>query len=460
MKSKMKYILAALLVMGLIFGTIASVASQNEESDIASDAVSQIEDNNNAVNDVVAEDMHPDIHRMLIQGKQIFRFDTFGDQAFWGDTLKLHKAILGAANGGVGPGVSPKTALAVGLKVDVAALPDSLKTALRNNAVNLNDPAVTIKLLKLNSVLGVKGIFNGTGKLVSLGVTCAFCHSTVDNSFAPGIGFRRDGWPNRDLNVGAIISLSPNLQPIASRLHTNVATVKTVLNSWGPGKYDGILNMDGKAFRPDGKSAAALLPAIFGLAGINLHTYEGWGSVSYWNAYVANTQLRGKGRFFDPRLNNPAKYPLAVETGDWNLSTKPDLISSKLPALLAYQISLIAPKPPASSFNAEAATRGRIIFNGKAGCSRCHVPPTYVEPGWSMHKGSEIGIDNFQADRSPDGMYRTTPLKGLFTRTKGGFYHDGRFATLMDVVNHYNTFFRLGLSPGQKNDLVQFLKSL
>lgn len=429
------------LVIGLVFGTIVSAASIDEENSIDSTSPEAMTD-------------------MIRQGKQIFRFDTFGDEDFWGDTLGLHKVIAGKANSGVGPGLSPKTALGVGLKIDVDALPLKLKQDLKNNTIDLNNPAVTLALIKLNSVIGIKGTFSDKGKLVNIGATCAICHSTVDDSFAPGIGHRRDGWPNRDLNIGKIISLSPNLQPIADRLHTNVTTVKKVLNSWGPGKYDAILNMDGKAFRPDGKSAAVLIPAAFGLEGINLHTYTGWGSISYWNAYVANTQLRGNGMFFDPRLNDVDKFPLAVESGDWNLSNKPDMISSKLPALQLYQLSITAPTPPIGSFNVNSANRGKKLFNGKAGCSRCHIPPTYVEPGWSMHKGKEIGIDNFQADRSPDGMYRTTPLKGLFTRMKGGFYHDGRFGTLMDVVNHYNNFFRLRLSLGEKRDLVEFLKSI
>jgi hypothetical protein len=236
--------------------------------------------------------------------------------------------------------------------------------------------------------------------------------------------------------------------------------VKKVLASWGPGRYDAELNMDGKAFRPDGKTAATLLPAAFGLRGVNLHTYTGWGSVPYWNVYVAVTQMRGQGTFFDPRLNDPSKFPLAVKTGEWNIRPEQDMVSSKLPALHLYQISIPAPPPPAGSFDPAAAKTGEILFNTRANCSSCHVPPTFSEPGWPMHSADEIAIDDFQAKRSPDEMYRTTPLKGLFTRTKGGFYHDGRFQTLMDVVNHYNTFFRLGLSQAEKNDLVEYLKSL
>lgn len=398
--------------------------------------------------------------REFVKGRNIFRFDTFGDEAFWGDTLQLHQAIVGQGLGGVGPGVSPNTALAVGLKVDVDALPQALIQALTLGQVNLNDPATTRTLLGIDAVVGVRGFLNPDGTLRSIGITCAFCHSTVDNSFAPGIGRRLDGWANRDLNVGAIVALAPNLQAIADRLGVDVNTVRLVLNSWGPGKYDAELNQDGKAFRPDGGSAATLLPAAFGLAGVNLHTYAGWGSVTYWNAYVAVTQMRGKGTFFDPRMNNPVKFPIAVRTGDWNIRNDPDLVTFKLPALHFYQLGLSPPAPPPGSFDPLAARRGRVVFNIKANCVRCHVPPLYAEPGWPMHTAQEIGIDDFQAQRSPDGMYRTTPLKGLWTHMKGGFYHDGRFATLLDVVNHYNAFFVLGLTEQEKNDLIEYLKSL
>lgn len=228
----------------------------------------------------------------LQEGQNTFRYDTFGDQAFWGDTLKLHRAIAGSKLGGIGPGVSPKAALGIGLKVDVDALPGKLVKNLKRNKVNLNDPATTLTLLKYNAVVGVTGFFDKQGKITSIGIQCALCHSMVDNSLAPGIGRRLDGYANRDLNVGAIIALAPDLQAIASRLNVDVPTVKKAVLSWGPGKFDAELNQDGKAFRPDGKSAATLLPPAFGLAGINLHTWTGWGSVTYWNAYVANTQMR------------------------------------------------------------------------------------------------------------------------------------------------------------------------
>ena len=398
--------------------------------------------------------------RMLDEGKHTFRFDTFGDEAFWSDALQLHRAIEGAQFGGVGPGVSPATALAVGLKVDSEALPQSLISELKHGRVNLEDPATTLALLKLNAVVGVKGSFNGDGSLQSVGITCALCHSTVDNSFAPGIGKRLDGWANRDLNVGAISALSPNLKPVADLLGVSEATVRTVLQSWGPGRFDAELFLDGKAFRPDNKSASTLIPPAFGLAGVNLHTWTGWGSVTHWNAFVANLEMHGQGTFYDPRLNDPVKFPIAARAGFGNVRSNPDLITAKLPALHFYQLAIPAPAAPAGSFDSAAAQRGQAVFNGQAKCATCHVPPIYTEPGWNMHTPEEIGIDDFQAKRSPDERYRTAPLKGLWTHAKGGFYHDGRFATLRDVVEHYNSFLGTNLSEQQKTDLVEYLKSL
>jgi hypothetical protein len=407
---------------------------------------------------------------LIAEGKHIFRFDTFGDEDFWGGQLQLHQAIQGEQFGGVGPGVSPATALAVGLKVDVEALPRSLRRQLQQGKVDLDDPAVTLALIKLNAVVGVQGFFNDDGSLSSIGITCAFCHSTVDDSFAPGIGHRLDGWANRDLNVGAIVALSPDLGPFETLLGVDRATVVAVLNSWGPGKYDAELNLDGKAFNPQqitngvvtgtNVSGATLLPPAFGLAGVNLHTYTGWGSVPYWNAYVAILQMHGKGNFYDPRLDNAEQFPLAAANGFGHIQNPVDLVTPKLPALHAYQLSLLAPLPPQGSFNSRAAARGQRLFEGKANCASCHVPPLFTEPGWNLHTPEEIGIDSFQADRSPDRRYRTTPLKGLWTHTEGGFYHDGRFATLRDVVDHYDTLFSLRLTNREKNDLVEYLKSL
>lgn len=398
--------------------------------------------------------------RLIEEGRQIFRFDTFGDEAFWGDALQLHKAIAGARNGGVGAGLSPKAALAAGLKVDVHALPRALQHQLKAGKVDLNDPAVTVALIRLNAVVGIKGFFDTSGTLKSMGIQCAICHSTVDNSLAFGIGRRLDGWAARDLNIGLIISLAPNLTPYTDALGVDEATLKKVLNSWGPGRFDAILDKDGKAFRPDGGSAATLIPPAFGLAGVNLHTWTGFGSVPYWNAYVAVTEMHGKGTFFDARLNDPVQYPLAVKNGTFDVRDTPDLVTAKLPALHAYQLSLRAPKPPRGSFDEVAAARGKTLFSGKAQCASCHVPPLFTEPGNNLHSPSEIGIDAFQADRSPTHMYRTAPLAGLWTHQKPGFYHDGRFASLGAVVEHYNAVKTLGLSEQEKTDLVEYLKSL
>ncbi|HMJ27434.1 MAG TPA: hypothetical protein VK512_01795, partial [Xanthobacteraceae bacterium] len=312
--------------------------------------------------------------RMVEEGRQIFRFDTFGSEAFFGDALQLHRAIAGEKNGGVGGGVSPKTALAVGLKVDADALPDALKKQIAAGKVNLDDPAITLALLKLNAVVGVTGKFDNAGRIQSMGIQCAFCHSTVDNSFAPGIGKRLDGWANRDLNVGLIVSLAPNLRPFTDLLGVDAATVKKVLNSWGPGRFDALLDKDGKAFRPDGGQAGTLIPPAFGLAGVNLHTWTGFGSVPYWNAYVAVTEMHGSGTFFDARLNNPDQYPVAARSGAGNTRGTPDLVTSKLSALHFYQIAIPAPKAPAGSFDKSAAERGKDVFNERARCATCHVP--------------------------------------------------------------------------------------
>src|SRR5215475_7241420 len=289
--------------------------------------------------------------KLIEEGREIFRFDTFGSEAFWGDMLQLHKAIAGEKNGGIGPGVNPKTALSVGLKVDADALPKELVAQIKAGKVDLNDPATTVALLKLDSVVGVKGIFDKNGKLTSVGLRCAVCHSTVDDSFAPGIGRRLDGWANRDLNVGAIVSLAPRLEPVAQVLGTDVATVRAVLNSWGPGKFDAVLFLDGKAFRPDGKSASVLIPPAFGLAGVNLHTWTGWGSVPYWNAFVANLEMHGQGTFSDPRLDNADEFPVAAKAGFGHVRNVPDVVTPQLASLHFYQLGIPAPPPPQGSFD-------------------------------------------------------------------------------------------------------------
>jgi hypothetical protein len=397
--------------------------------------------------------------QLIEEGRQTFRHDTFGDEAFWSGALRLHEAIAGAAGGGVGDGVSPRTALAVGLKVDIEALPKALVRQLKAGAVDLDDPATTIALLGLDAVVGVHGTVVA-GRLESVGITCALCHSVVDDVLAPGIGRRLDGWANRDLNVGAIISLSPDLSPVSGILGVDEATVRAVLAGWGPGKFDAGLLIDGKALRPDGATAATLIPPAFGLAGVNLHTFTGWGSVPYWNAFVANLEMRGSGTFVDARLADPVQFPVAARTGAFDVRPAVDLVTPKLPALHYYQLSLPRPTPPRGSFDAEAARRGEALFTGRARCAGCHVPPLYTEPGWNLHTPAEIGIDDFQASRSPEGRYRTTPLGGLWSHQKGGFYHDGRFADLPAVVRHYDATFGLGLTEEELADLAEYLRSL
>jgi hypothetical protein len=421
---------------------------------------------------------------MIDQGRRIFRFDTFGDEGFWGGQLHLHHAIAGSSLGGVGPGLTPSAALDLGLKIDVDALPDPLVQRIRSGDVDLNNPATTLALLKLNAIVGLTGLFDAAGNgLTSIGIQCALCHSTINDSLRPGVGNRLDGWANRDLNIGAITVLAPNLQPVVDLLGVDEATVRQVLNSWGPGKFDAELFLDGKAFNPQqvshgvitgtNVSGATMIPNAFGLAGFNQHTWTGaWGTVSYWNAFVANLEMHGVGTFFDPRLDDPAQFPVAARNRLGHVRTPPDddKITSKLPALHFYQLAIPAPKPrPGVDFDAISAERGDELFGGKAGCNNCHVEPLWTEPGWNLHRPSEIGIDSFQADRAPDHVYKTQNLSAVFVRerglfmrasNKGRFFHDGRFATLLDVVNHYDIHFNLGLTQQEKLDLVEYLKSL
>lgn len=395
---------------------------------------------------------------MLKKGRAVFRYETFGDEVFWTDKLQLQKIIADSSHGGIGKGMAPKDALALGLKVDLDILPNPLRQKIKDGKF-LDDPWVTLELIKINAVLGVVGTFDGKGNLQKVGITCASCHSTVENS--SGIGSRMDGWANRDLNVGAIIAAAPDLSVLENMLKVDKATVLKVLNSWGPGKFDAELNLDGKAFRPDGKPAATLIPEAFGHAGHNLHTWTGgWGNVTYWNAYVANLELQGQGTFYDPRLNDSKQFPVAAREGFGHKHSAVDMVTDKLAALQFYQLAIPAPKPPAGSFDKDAAQRGEVIFNNKAKCATCHVPPLFAEPGWNTHKPEEICIDDFQSNRSPDKSYVTQGLRGLWTHMKGGFYHDGRFATLMDVVNHYDNCKSLKLTEAEKSDLVEYLKSL
>jgi mono/diheme cytochrome c family protein/cytochrome c5 len=364
-----------------------------------------------------------------LDGRRIFRFDTFGDEAFWTDTLRMHEVIEGAALGGVGPGVSPATALAVGLKVDVDALPPSLVSDLTAGRVDLTRPATTVALLKLDAVVGVRATVDSNNRITSFGVTCALCHSTVDNSLAPGVGRRLDGWPNRDLQPGLILSLSPALQG---------AAVHAVLTSWGAGKYDARWNHDGK-------NDPVVIPPAYGLAGTTLATYTGEGSISYWNAYVAVTQMHGQGTFVNPKTRD-------------NLRRTPDLVTSKLPALLLYQLSLAAPVPPAGSYDPAAARRGAAVFAGAARCASCHTAPNYSDANTGLHLPGDAGTDPRLAERGTTGKYRTTPLRGLWQHPP--YFHDGSAATLDAVVDHYVLVLGLRLQPRERADLVQFLRSL
>jgi mono/diheme cytochrome c family protein len=355
----------------------------------------------------------------LAQGKQTFRFDTFGDESFWTDTLRMHEVIQA--------GVSPQTALAVGLKVDADALPPgTLESA------DLTDPATTVALLKLDAVVGLKGTvqtINGKDTLTAVGITCALCHSTVNNSVAPGIGSRLDGWPNLNLDPGAIIALSPSLS----------AEQKAVYQSWGPGKYDARYNFDGR-------SDPAVLPPAYGLSGVHSVTYTGDGDrISYWNRYVAVTQMHGHGSFSEPRLG------IAV-------SNPPDMVESKLADLEAYQLSLASPTPPSGSFDATAAARGRTVFTGAARCAECHVGSTLTDANTRLHQPSEVPTDPTHAERSATKMYRTTPLRALWQHAP--YFHDGSAATLEDVVQRYDQFLGLGLTADQVADLIEYLKSL
>jgi len=358
----------------------------------------------------------------LATGRQVFRFDTFGDEQFWTDTARMHEVVQRS--------VSPATALSVGLKVDADAIPPDVAAAIKAGKVDLNDPATTVTLLKLNAVVGLKGTVttvNGKDNLTRLGITCALCHSTVDNAFSKGIGHRKDGWPNRDLNVGAIIALSPAITPAQ----------KAVYNSWGPGKYDPRFNLDGK-------NTPLVLPPAYGLARVRNETYTAEGPISYWNAYVAVTQMHGHGNFSDPRLGIDVRQT-------------PDMVGPKLASLRAYQHSIEAPAAPAASFDADASARGRGVFNQN--CVTCHVGANNTDNNSGvLHAPSETGQDAAYALRTANKAYRTTPLRGLWQHAP--YFHDGSAATLEDVVTHYNSFRRLNLSAAQQRDLVQYLKSL
>jgi len=368
-------------------------------------------------------------------GLKVFRFDTFGDEQLWTDTLRMHEGLKS---------VSPAQALKVGLKVDVESLPAPVIEALKAKKVDLSSPAVTLDLLKVNAVVGVIGKVSDAGQLTSIGITCALCHSTVDNSFAPGIGRRLDGWPNVDLNVGAILGLSPALDD----------KLKAEFAKWGPGKYDPRHHaFDGKKIVPlKSPSIPVVIPPAYGLRDVGFETFTADGPISYWNAYVGISQMGGRGNFKDPRIG-------------LEISQTPDLVTPKLPALLEYQLSLAAPKPPNGSFNTEAADRGERVFKNEAGCAKCHTPPTYTDvlSGADkkvpvLHDPATVGADPLYAARSATRKYRATPLRGLWQHPP--YFHDGSAADLMAVVNHYEKRLGLKLTADQKADLVEFLKSL
>jgi mono/diheme cytochrome c family protein len=373
--------------------------------------------------------------RLVDKGRQIFRFDTFGDEQLWTDVLRMHEVI---------PNVDPLTALGVGLKVDVEALPADLIAALQAGDVDLSDAAVTVALLGLNAVVGLRGTVDEAGRLTKVGITCALCHSTVDDSFAAGIGRRLDGWANTDLNVGAIVSLSPALDE----------ATKAEFSAWGPGKYDPRHHaFDGTTIIPlNSPSLPVVIPPIYGLKGVGFETFTGDGPISYWNAYVGITQMGGRGNFRDPRIG------LFVRQGR-------DLVTPKLLPLLAYQLSLRTPPPPPGSFDLAAAERGRAVFHGQAQCGTCHQPPRFTDvlSGLTrakpfLHDPAEVGMDPAYAERSATGRYRTTPLRALWQHAP--YFHDGSAPDLIVVVDHYNGLFGLNLTPQQKTDLVEYLKSI
>ncbi|MDZ4663216.1 MAG: c-type cytochrome [Pseudomonadota bacterium] len=367
----------------------------------------------------------------LEEGKQTFRFETFGDETLWSDSLRLHEVIRTS--------VDPLTAFSVGLKIDSEALPEAVVLGIQNGAVNLTSPDTTVALLKLNAIVGLKGTvqtINGKDTLTRVGVTCALCHSTVDNSVAPGIGKRLDGWPNRDLNPGAIIALSPAL----------TSAQKAIYNSWGKGKYD-------PRFNQDGINGPQVIPPAYGLKGVNRITSTGDGeNIAYWNRYVGVTQMGGHGTFSEQRTG----LNITIGTND--------LITNKLAALQAYQLSLAAPSAPVGSFDPTAALRGKAIFAGTAKCNRCHSGAQFTDANERLHPPSEVvsepelnGVPSY-ASRSATKQYRTAPLKGVWQHAP--YFHNGSAATLDEVVATYNSRQALGLSEENMRDLTQYLKSL
>ncbi|HUQ00931.1 MAG TPA: hypothetical protein VM261_00490 [Kofleriaceae bacterium] len=355
-------------------------------------------------------------------GQCIFRHDTFGDEQLWTDTLRLQELVQT---------LPPTTALSVGLKVDLDAVPaDVLASA------DLSDPATTVALVGLNAVVGVRGtVENGT--ITRIGITCALCHSTVDDAALAGVGHRLDGWPNRDLNPGAILALTPGLSSLTANLGVEHATAKAALESWGAGRYDA-------RFNQDTESHPVVLPPAYGLRDVALETYTGEGPVSYWNAYVAVTQMGGHGSFKDERVG-------------LDIRQEPDRVTPMLPALRDYQFSLEPPAPPAGSFDVAAAQRGKLLFEGKARCSSCHAGTSFTDAP-TLHAASETGMETDEARRSATGMYRTTPLRGAWQHPP--YFHDGSAATMLDVVVHYDSALGLSLTAEERSDLAQYVLSL
>jgi hypothetical protein len=373
--------------------------------------------------------------RGIAAGRRIFRYDTFGDEQLWTGVLRMHEVVAT---------VPPATALAVGLKVDVDALPPAVIEALRAGQVDLTDPAVTIELLRLDAVVGVQGKVNDLGQLTSVGITCALCHSSVDDSFTTGIGRRMDGWANTDLNVGAIVALSPALDD----------ATKAEFNTWGPGKYDPRHHaFDGTNLIPlNSPSLPIVIPPIYGLRGVGFETFTADGPISYWNSYVGVGQMGGQGTFNDARVG-------------LFINQSPDLVTPKLAALLDYQLSLRAPMPPKGSFDRQAANRGRALFRNEAGCATCHQGRTFTDVLSGpdprvpfLHQPAEVGMNPRYAARSATRQYRTTPLRGLLQHPP--YFHDGSARDLLSVVEHYDRLFGLNLTGAQKADLVEYLKSL
>ncbi len=450
------------------------------------------------------DDCDPDetIVDLVDKGRSIFRHDTLGNEAFWGGQLELHKTIAGDANGGIGGGISPAVALELGLRVDANQLPSRLKRNLQAGRVDLDDPATTLDLLRLDAVVGLKGFFGPDDTITGVGFTCALCHSRVDDSFAPGIGELLDGWPNRELEVGKIIAAAPNLSYYLDTVNktrtpsdeVNDRALRTVLagpqdppapnacldpdagaeccTGWGQGKLDAFFTLDGKGLDfPDCNSAATQIPPLFGLNGVGLVTWNGWNGLSGWMPVVINLVLHGQGTLSDASLNDAERFPVAAANEfarvppRTQLNPGPDLVTSKLGALEAYILALKTPEPPAGSFDSQAAERGEAIFLSK--CSGCHVPPIYTRPGRNLVPASLIGIQPLVHLGQKPGV-RIPPLRGIFTRQwensngqkVGGFFHDARFESVRDVIDHFNAIWGLELGEDDKADLVEFVKSL